>query len=244
MEILPLEEGIYSVDKKKNLSPVTGLDSAQVPGFLQMAVRPFLIRLKNDLVLLDCGLGIVNGSYMMTSVLGHHGINSGQITKVLLSHLHKDHIEGLGYFQNSEFVQQFGNATIYANRQEHDYALSQKGNPSYNDDLVEQLAGFPNLQLMDAMQGNLSPEIYFEVVDGHTPYHLAFRISEGDQTIFYGGDNLPQAHYLDYHIAYKTDYDGKKAMTLRQKWQNESKHKHWTVLLYHDLKLPMLKFNN
>lgn len=241
MEIFSPEEGIYGVDGEKNLTLMTGPGFRPVSKSLQMAVRPFVIRLKNDLVLLDCGLGLNNnGDFMITSFLDQHGIKPDQITKVLLSHLHKDHIEGLGYFLNGSFLQHFQNATIYASKQELDYSLSQKGNPSFNDELVQQLSELSNLRLINTLQGNLTPEIYFEVVGGHTPYHLAFWISDGDQTIFYGGDNLPQARYLDYHIAYKTDYNGKKAMELRQHWQNESKKKHWKILLYHDLKLSML----
>ena len=243
MEVFSLEEGIYSVDGKKNLTLLTDPDYKPVAKSLRMAVRPFLIRLKNELVLLDCGLGLYkNSDFLITSLLEQHSIKPNQITKVLLSHLHKDHIEGLGYFQDGSFIQHFQNAKIYANKKELDYSLSQKGNPSFNDELVQKVAELPNLQLINALQGNITPEIYFEVVGGHTPYHLAFRISENDQTIFYGGDNLPQAHYLDYNIAYKTDYDGKKAMQLRQQWQRESKEQHWKILLYHDLELTMLTF--
>ncbi|WP_159467755.1 hypothetical protein [Dyadobacter sp. 3J3] len=50
-------------------------------------------------------------------------------------------------------------------------------------------------------------EIAFEVVGGRTPYNQTFWMSGADQTIFYGGDNLPQAHYLDFHMAYKNDFD-------------------------------------
>jgi glyoxylase-like metal-dependent hydrolase (beta-lactamase superfamily II) len=123
---------------------------------LRMAVRQFVIRLTNDLVLLDCGLGLPkNGDFMITSLLEQHSIKPNQITKVLLSHLHKDHIEGLGYFQNGSFLQHFPNATIYVSKQELNYALSQKGNPSFNDDLAEQLAQLPNLKLINAQQGNI-----------------------------------------------------------------------------------------
>ena len=243
MEIIPLEEGIYSVDKEKNLTLLTELNDRPVSKSLRMAVRPFLIRLKSDLVLLDCGLGILHqGDFMVTTVLKQHGVKPNQITKILLSHLHKDHIEGLGYFQDNSFVQQFPNATIYVNKQELDYSLGQNGNPSYNYDLLLQLSLMPNLHLMTKLQGNITPEIYFETVGGHTPFHQAFWIAETDQTVFYGGDNLPQAHYLDFHIAYKTDYNGKKAMQLRQQWQDQLKQRHWTVLFYHDLKLAMLTY--
>ena len=243
MEVFSLDEGIFGVDRQKNLTMLTELDQGAENQYLRMAVRPFLIRMKNELLLLDCGLELQSQDHLgILSLLKQYGVEAGQITKILVSHLHKDHIEGMGYFRNRSFIQHFPSADIYVCSQELDYALSQKGNPSFNDDLVQQVAKLPNLKLIDTKQGNITPEIYFEVTGGHTPYHLAFWITQGDQTFFYGGDNLPQAHYLDYPIAYKTDYDGKKAMALRQYWQNEAKKNHWTILLYHDLKLAMLNF--
>lgn len=243
MEIFPLEEGIYSVDKEKNLTLLTELNNQTVSKFIRMAVRPFLIKLKNDIVLLDCGLSTDNqDDFMIISLLKQHNIKPDQITKILLSHLHKDHIEGLGYFQKGLFVQHFPNAAIYVNKEELEYSLSQKGNPSYNYDLLLQISSMPNLKTMTALRGNITSEIAFEVVGGHSPFHQAFWIIEEDQTIFYGGDNLPQAHYLDFHIAYKTDYDGRKAMELRQQWEQQAKDTHWTILLYHDLKLSTLTY--
>lgn len=243
MEIFPLEEGIYSVDKEKNLTLLTEVNDQIAPKSIRMAVRPFLIRLKNDIVLLDCGLGTDNqGEFMIISLLKQHNIKPDQITKIVLSHLHKDHVEGLGYFQEGLFVQHFPNAAIYVNKNELEFSLSQKGNPSYNRDLLQQIFSMPNLQIISALKGNITPEITYEVVGGHSPFHQVFWVSEEDQTIFYGGDNLPQAHYLNFHIAYKTDYDGRKAMELRQQWEQQAKEKHWTILLYHDLKLPTLTY--
>jgi glyoxylase-like metal-dependent hydrolase (beta-lactamase superfamily II) len=243
MEIFPLEEGIYSVDKEKNLTLLSEFNDRPVSKSIRMAVRPFLIKLKSDIVLLDCGLDLCDeGEFMIISLLIQYDIEPNQVTKILLSHLHKDHIEGLGYFQDDLFIQHFPTAAIYVNKQELDYSLTQKGNPSYNYDLLLQLSEMPNIQLITELQGNITPEIHFEVVGGHTPYHQAFWISEMNQMIFYAGDNLPQAHYLDFHIAYKTDYDGKKAMELRQYWHQQAKNNHWTVLFYHDLKLPMIVY--
>lgn len=243
MEIFSLEEGIYSVDKEKNLTLLTEVNDQPVPKFIRMAIRPFLIKLKTDIVLLDCGLGTEdNGDFMITSLLKQHKTEPGQVTKILLSHLHKDHIEGLGYFRGGSFIQHFPDAAIYVNKQELEYSLSQKGSPSFNYDLLLQLAALPNLHVMTESQGHITPEIAYKVVGGHSPYHQVFWVSEADETIFYGGDNLPQAHYLDFHIAYKSDYNGRVAMELRQKWEQQAKNDHWTILLYHDLKLPVSRY--
>lgn len=130
MEVLSLEEGIYSVDSEKNLTLLSDPYFRPKAPFLRMAVRPFVIRLKNELVMLDCGLGLHNnnGNFIITLLLKQYSLSPNQITKVLLSHLHKDHIEGLGYFLDGSFIAQFQNATIYASKQELDYSLSKKGN--------------------------------------------------------------------------------------------------------------------
>lgn len=38
----------------------------------------------------------------------------------------------------------------------------------------------------------------------------------------------------------KYDFNGKKAMELRQQWWKEGTEKHWTFLFYHDIKTPYI----
>jgi hypothetical protein len=95
---------------------------------------------------------------------------------------------------------------------------------------------------MNDDKGKISDEISFEVVGGHTPYLQVFWITENGETAFYGSDNLPQESYLKYHVAYKSDYHGRKAMELRQIWLEEAAKKHWNILLYHDLSKTAIQF--
>lgn len=60
----------------------------------------------------------------------------------MVSHLHKDHIEGIGYFVNGSFVQNFPNAKIYIQEREIDFALEQINNPSYVFEILNQLKNF------------------------------------------------------------------------------------------------------
>lgn len=90
--------------------------------------------------------------------------------------------------------------------------------------------------------GSISDEIIYEVCGGHTPFHQVFWIKENSKIAFYGADDLPQRSYLKFHIAYKSDFDEKKASNLRQNWEQEAKEHNWTVLFYHDMKTPLLQF--
>ncbi|MFH6957142.1 MBL fold metallo-hydrolase [Flavobacterium aquidurense] len=239
MKIIPLQEGNYVVnsDKEFRLIEDFPLDSG-----LKMAIQPFLIVTQNDCILLDLGLGLKkNGKPLIHHLLESHGVAPEQITKILISHFHKDHIEGIGSFEEDTFIQNFPEATIYLQSRELDFALSQQ-HPSYNLELLNQLQSFSNVVKLEEDKGQITDEIFYEVSGGHSPFHQVFRIQENNEIAFYGADDLPQEAYLKLHVAYKTDYDGKRAMKSRKKWEQEAKEQHWKVLLYHDMKKPVLEF--
>ena len=240
MKIIPLNEGAFAVDKKKNFITATDV---LAPGSLKMAVCPFLIVLKDDILLLDAGLGEnLNGIPTIKTLLQEHGYDASQVTKVLLSHLHKDHISGLGIFENGDFLPAFPKAKIYLQKRELDYALRQTENPSFNQEVLKALASLPNIELLSEEEGWISDAVSFEVTGGHSPFHQAFWVREEGTMAFYGADNLPQKAYLRFHMAYKSDDDGKKAMALREKWETLAKNEHWTVLFYHDLTDNVVQF--
>lgn len=240
MKIITLKEGNFVASALKEFKPFT--EKSTDTG-LKMAIQPFLIITANDVILLDLGLGIVdNGKPLIHDLLENHNILPEQITKVLVSHFHKDHIEGIGYFDGDIFIQNFPDAKIYIQKRELDFALQQKNNPSYNFDVLNQLENFPNIEWLESDKGEITNEIFYEVSAGHSPFHQVFWIKENNEITFYGADDLPQEAYLKLHVAYKTDYDGKQAMESRKKWEQEAKEQHWKVLLYHDMKKPVLEF--
>ncbi|MBF4484910.1 MBL fold metallo-hydrolase [Flavobacterium sp. CSZ] len=239
MKIIPLQEGNYVVNSEKEFKLINEfpLDSG-----LKMAIQPFLIITQHDYILLDLGLGFnKNGKPFIHHLLQTHNIVPEQITKVLISHFHKDHIEGIGYFVGDNFIQNFPNAIIYMQERELDFALTQQ-HPSYNLDILNQFKLFPNVEFLEDDKGEITNEIFYEVSGGHSPFHQVFWIKENNGITFYGADDLPQEAYLKMHVAYKTDYNGKRAMESRKKWEQEAKEGHWKVLLYHDMKKPVLEF--
>ncbi|WP_062699596.1 MBL fold metallo-hydrolase [Chryseobacterium indologenes] len=236
MRIIPLKEGNFSASRTKDFTLLTAENSDTVKG-IRMSVQPFLIITDHDYILLDAGIGWKNqnGRTVVSEILEKENIKPEQITKLLLSHLHKDHIDGSIRYTTNGFEPVFPNAEIYIQKRELDYAIENKDNPSFDFDILEKLISLPGIVWMNEDKGQITDEISFEVVGGHTPFMQVFWIRENNETVFYGADDLPQESYLKYHLAYKTDFDGRKAMELRLKWQKEAVEKRWKILLYHDL---------
>ncbi|KMQ58830.1 beta-lactamase [Chryseobacterium sp. BLS98] len=236
MKIIPLKEGNFSASKTKDFTLLTDENFDTVKG-IKMAVQPFLIITEQDYILIDAGIGWKNaeGKTVILELLEKENIKPEQITKLLLSHLHKDHIDGSIQEIDNSFVPTFPNAEIYIQKRELGFAMENKGNPSFDFNVLEKLITLPNIVWMDNDQGNISEEISFEVAGGHTPFMQVFWIRENGETAFYGADDLPQESYLKYHLAYKSDFDGRKAMELRVKWQKKAAEEKWKILLYHDL---------
>ncbi len=109
MKIIPLNEGIFAVTKTKTFTTISReeVETAD-PALLKMAICPFLIELPDDLILLDTGLEILkDGKPAIIQLIEEAGFTAEQVTKVLLSHLHKDHIEGLGQITDNGFISNF-----------------------------------------------------------------------------------------------------------------------------------------
>lgn len=236
MKIIPLKEGNFSASRTKDFTLLTHENFDTVKG-IKMSVQPFLIITENDYILLDAGIGWKNaeGKTVVSELLERENVRPEQITKLLLSHLHKDHIDGSIEKTDHGFIPTFPNAEIYIQKRELAFAMENQGNPSFDFDTLEKLITLPNIVWMDEDQGKITDEISFEVVGGHTPFMQVFWIRENGETVFYGADDLPQASYLKYHLAYKSDFDGRKAMELRLEWQKKAAEEQWKILLYHDL---------
>lgn len=243
MKILPLSEGAFTIDKTKKFIPFeVGKDVLQqrAKGSLLVVVQPFAVITSQDILLLDTGLGFADesGQLQIHKNLAAHGINATDVTKVLLSHLHKDHSGGIAY-PNKKIVG-FENATYFINKNEWDFALRQESS-SYKKENFLLLERYAKLNIIDG-NGVIDDYIHYEVTGAHCPYHQVFKIIEDGEIIFFGADVAPQLHQMKNRFKAKYDYDGAKAMELRQQWWKMGEEEKWTFLFYHDIKYPIFKF--
>ncbi len=267
MKIIPLSEGAFTIDKTKLFVPFeVGTDDLQrrPVGSLLVEVQPFVVVTSEDVLLLDTGLGFEKeGELQIYHNLRDAGIDPSDVTKVLMSHLHKDHAGGVsreraasGKLQaaSGEGVNAgagesratgsrelaFPNARYYIQRRELEYAF-EKGPSSYLTDELTALQGSSRVVLLEG-DGVVEGYIKYEMTGAHCPYHQVFRIVDAGATIFFGGDVAPQLQQMKNRIVAKYDYDGKKCMELRQQWWEQGKREGWTFLFYHDIGSPVFSF--
>jgi glyoxylase-like metal-dependent hydrolase (beta-lactamase superfamily II) len=246
MKIIPLSEGAFTIDKTKLFIPFDlEIDElrARNPGSLLVEVQPFAVSCAKDILLLDTGLGFEkNGLLQVNQNLLDAGIRPEQVTKILISHLHKDHAGGVGKMNpaNGQRELSFPNARYYIQKKELEYAF-EKGFPSYIPEELQVLKDNRQLVLVDG-NGTLDGYIRYELTGAHCPYHQVFWIMESGETVFFGGDVAPQIQQMKNRIVAKYDFDGKKCMELRQQWWMQGEKEGWTFLFYHDIKTPI--FNN
>jgi glyoxylase-like metal-dependent hydrolase (beta-lactamase superfamily II) len=245
MKIIPLSEGTFTVDQTKNFVPFQ-LDKDDLQdrskGSLLVEIQPFAVITSKDIIVLDTGLGFADENYQLQihKNLALNGISSTDVTKVLLTHLHKDHSGGIALPGKKELS--FANAIYYVNKDEWKLAF-QKGFPSYIIEDFLLLDGNEQLQFTEG-NGTIDGYIHYEVTGGHSPFHQVFLIEDNGEKIFFGGDVAPQLQQMKNRFKAKYDFDGAKAMELRIKWWQLGEKEGWTFLFYHDIKYPVYRFLN
>jgi len=244
--IFPLSEGVFTVGYDKQFLPFNLSEdelTERSTGSLLVEVQPFLVVTEKDLIVFDTGLGFKNNDDVMQihENIRNCGYEPGQITKVLLSHLHKDHAGGLVYMDEGGIVKTtFENADYYLYRAEAEFALK-TGYPSYHTAEIEPLLSSTQVQWLDGEEGMIDGYIKFMHSGGHCPEHIVYLVDDGTDKIFFGGDEAPQLKQLKMKYIAKYDYDGKKAMHLREGYAAQGLKEGWQFLFYHDVKTPIAR---
>jgi glyoxylase-like metal-dependent hydrolase (beta-lactamase superfamily II) len=242
MKIFPLSEGSFSIDKTKVFVPfehATDDIQERAKGSLLVEVQPFAVVTSKDILLIDTGLGFdVDGEMQIHKNLLANGIDPTSVTKVLMSHLHKDHAGGITKRGKSgDYELSFPGATYYVQQKELDYALK-TGSPSFVPEEFELLSNHRNVEVLDG-DGLIDGYIKYAISGAHSPFHQVFWIEEEGQVIFFGGDVAPQLQQMKSKFIAKYDFDGRKCMELRKQWWEEGQKSDWTFLFYHDIKQPI-----
>ena len=245
MKFYPLSEGSFTIDQSKQFvpfNPQRDVLQDRPTGSLLVEIQPFLVQTDRDLLLLDTGLGFsVDGALQLHRNIAAIGFDPTQVTKVLLTHLHKDHAGGIALGTGTDRRLSLPKATYYVSAAELEFAFK-KGLPSYQPDALHCLLEHPQVVLLPE-QALIDDYIQVEQSGGHCPFHQVFRIQENGQTLFFGGDEAPQLQQMKHRFVAKYDHDGRRAQQLRQVWWEQGEQAGWTFLFYHDIQHPHWTFS-
>ncbi|MGD0665402.1 MAG: MBL fold metallo-hydrolase [Rhabdochlamydiaceae bacterium] len=187
-------------------------------------VQAYLIKTKEQLILIDTGRGSTGAStvgLLEKSLLktGHH---SDQVSHILLTHFHPDHIGGL---LNSIGLPAFPNATIFVPAKEANYWLDPIEETLSTDEnrpcfafARTMLTPYSSQNKVRYIQSGeeVLPEIVAVEAFGHTPGHTAFLAKK--QILFWGDiihiAGLQFAH-PDWYIV--DDINGPQAAASRKR---------------------------
>ena len=188
-----------------------------VEGEWLLRFRCFAVRAADGtLTLVDTGIGPAGApasswaptAGQLPTELTRAGVDPDQVTTVVLTHLHTDHIGwavvGEPYFANATYV-----------LQRAEYEAIDELNPALRQALIVPLEAAEQLRLVDGdVQLNAATRIV--ATPGHTPGHQSVLVADGDAAVLITGDLLVHAIQLvDPELAYLYESDPDTARASR-----------------------------
>jgi glyoxylase-like metal-dependent hydrolase (beta-lactamase superfamily II) len=169
---------------------------------IRLSISALLLKGGGRFVLLDTGLGAKNHGALMTS-LGMTGVRPEQITDIMITHAHFDHIGGL---VGEDGGSAFPNATVHMSAAEWTYMQAQA--PDVAKVVAAQVKTFEPGGLVIA--GITSVRL-----DGHTPGHVGYEIVEGHGHLLDIGDMAHSSILSLAHPEWTMGFDSDKAAAIK-----------------------------
>ncbi len=186
------------------------LTAAGQPGDrIALSVQPLLVRDGDRIVLIDTGAaGQMGTQNKLMASLKAAGIEPGQVTDILISHYHGDHIGGL---VTKSGALAFPNATIHISAADWEVM---EPYPE-GEDLVAAIG--PKVRPFSAGE-LLTPSITAVTLPGHTEGHSGYEIVSGESRLLYFGDAMHSSVLSVGHPewAQAWDTDGPVGITTRE----------------------------
>ena len=188
LEAFALRDGDLPIPNRADESPWSNfadatalLKAAGLAGdVIPLSIQPLLVRDGDRVVLIDTGAGGQMGvDSRLTASLRAAGVEPAQVTDILISHAHGDHIGGLA--ANGALA--FPNAAIRISTPEW---ADMQGDTRLAD-LVRIIT--PKVQAF-APGSKVTPSITAVSLDGHTPGHSGYEIVSGQERLLYVGDAM------------------------------------------------------
>ena len=184
---------------------------------IPMHMRCLLLASADRLILIDNGIGdkytekfsdmfsVDDSELNLTASLHTAGFSHGDVTDVILTHLHFDHCGGSTIRDGNGLRVAFPNATFHVQRAHWEWAnvSNVREQASFLEENLAPLGSSGQLNLVDG-DGSLFPGVDLMCVDGHTKAMQLVKIHDSARTLLYCADLLPTSAHLapPWNMAY------------------------------------------
>jgi len=223
--------------------------SADENNLCNWAMRCMLIVDKDRKILIDTGAGDkqgekfsgiyhFNGDDTLLKSLSKYNFHPDDITDVIITHLHFDHVGGAVMYNNdrTKLELTFKNANYWVSEQQ--WALAKNPNRKEKASLFKENI-FPieesgHLKLI-SKETQLFPNVFIKLFYGHTDGQVIPFINFNNTQIIFSGDLIPS--YAHIPVTYNMGYDNNTLVTIEEKEQllNEAVEKKYLLFFEHDL---------
>lgn len=222
---------------------------------IQLSLRVMFIQMGKRNILIDTGIGDYHGEKFdgRFGILGPKnplvqilqekcGLKPEDITDLIVTHLHFDHVGGLGHHSN-DHKEVFPRATLHIHRDHFNYALHPTARDTgsfqsqYFLPLIQKADQEGRVHWVSGEDGELLREgadaLRFKCSQGHTP----FLLHPYDEKFIYMADLVPTSHHVP--IPWVMGYDIAPGRTTQDKkeFYQFIVEKNLTMVFEHDLKI-------
>lgn len=217
------------------------------------AMRCLLIEANDRLIVVDTGLGDKQddkffshyvpgkrpGNELLTN-LRAAGYDVADVTDVLLTHLHFDHVGGAVKRVGEALRPTFPNATYWSHADHWAWAISPnpREKASFLAENIVPLQESGQLRFVGDTYLNLpgasTPGLELTYVDGHTEKMALPKLTVGDRTLLYCADLIPSSGHVP--LPYVMSYDVRPLLTMQEKERllAQAAAEGWILVFEHD----------
>ena len=218
---------------------------------IDLAMRLLLIEDEGKLILIDTGIGdkqdekffshyYLNKENTLEKSLAKYGFSKDDITDVILTHLHFDHVGGAIEKINDRLIPAFKNATYWSNETHWNWAVqpNARERASFLKENILPIQESGQLKFIDVPKNNdiasFNKNISLRFVSGHTKAMMIPQINYNGNTIIYTADLIPTLAHLPLPYVASYDVFPLDAMKEKEAFLNEALDNDYTLFFEHD----------